>query len=162
MGSSLRRLTDTLRVAALIGLSVAGCFESSAPSSESTSRLSASPSEVLGEAPIEVDNQTQLAVSLFVNAAKVETFLPHTGGKIDVSLLPGLPWAVRATTSTGRILAEMHVKGGDVQTRRDGESVHLRGDAVRVDLSCGRLDIWVGPPIIGPMPGPGRPGDCVP
>ena len=37
-----------------------------------------------------------------------------------------------------------------------------QGDAVRVDLSCGRLDIWSGPPLLGPPPGPGTPGDCTP
>ncbi len=32
----------------------------------------------------------------------------------------------------------------------------------RVDLSCGRIDIWSGTPMMGPAPGPGVPGDCDP
>ncbi len=34
--------------------------------------------------------------------------------------------------------------------------------AARVDLSCGRIDMWAGPPLAGPVPGPGSPGDFLP
>ena len=34
------------------------------------------------------------------------------------------------------------------------------GRAVRADLSCGRLDVWSGPPLLGPMYSPGPSGDC--
>jgi hypothetical protein len=37
---------------------------------------------------------------------------------------------------------------------------YLKGDGNRVDLSCGRIDVWAGPPLLGPAPGPGTPGDC--
>jgi len=52
----------------------------------------------------------------------------------------------------------MTVRPGDVWETAG----QMKGDAVRVDLSCGRLDIWSGPPLLGPAPGPGKPGDCAP
>jgi hypothetical protein len=56
------------------------------------------------------------------------------------------------------VLVSMIVHDGDVVAAADGD----KGDANRVDLSCGRLDIWSGPPLLGPAPGPGSPGDCGP
>jgi len=57
----------------------------------------------------------------------------------------------------------MTVHPGDVwaTTGPNGEG-REKGDGVRVDLSCGRLDVWSGPPMIGPAPGTGSPGDCAP
>ena len=57
----------------------------------------------------------------------------------------------------------MTVRDGDLQatTNPDGGS-SANGIGGRIDLSCGRLDIWSGVPVIGPMPGPGSPGDCLP
>ena len=68
------------------------------------------------------------------------------------------PWFVEARTASGRALLTLVVHAGDVRYQESS----TRGDANRIDLSCGRLDIWAGPPLIGPMPGPGSPGDCVP
>jgi hypothetical protein len=77
--------------------------------------------------------------------------------------LPALPWAIEARSPSGRVLTSLTVNSGDVWqvTFPDG-SVGSKGDAARVDLSCGRLDIWSGPPLAGPAPGPGSPGDCAP
>ena len=47
----------------------------------------------------------------------------------------------------------------------DCRRFHLHGLRPRWrtrNLSCGRLDIWSGPPLSGPPPGPGKPGDCAP
>jgi hypothetical protein len=69
-----------------------------------------------------------------------------------------LPWSVEARSPSGRLLISMTVRPGDV----DGEGTEQRGTGGRVDLSCGRLDIWSGPPMLGPAPGDGMPGDCLP
>jgi hypothetical protein len=98
-----------------------------------------------------------------VNGAALRTIQPLTQEIIQVRDLPALPWAVEARTSGGRALSSMTVRPGDVwETTRPDGSGEMKGDAVRVDLSCGRLDMWSGPPLLGPPPGPGTPGDCAP
>jgi hypothetical protein len=116
--------------------------------------------------PLNVANGTTLQVTLVVNGAPVATFGPGEGTPGDgfADPLPPLPWTVVATTSTGRVLATMTVKPGDVfaTTHPDG-STEFGGSGQRVDLSCGRLDLWAGyQPPMGPAPGPGVPGDCEP
>ena len=57
----------------------------------------------------------------------------------------------------------MTVRQGDVfNTFNPDGLLVMKGDAVRVDLSCGVLRIWSGPPLLGGVPGPGSPGDCEP
>jgi hypothetical protein len=110
-----------------------------------------------------VSNQTTLAVTLAVNGTVIRTIQPKTQETVLVKELPPLPWAVEARASSGRVLTSMAVRPGDVwETSMPDGSTQLKGDAVRVDLSCGRLDIWSGPPLLGPAPGPGMPGDCAP
>ena len=105
-----------------------------------------------------VSNQTTLAVTVAVSGTVVRTIQPNKQEILFVRELPSLPWAVEARAPTGRVLTSMIVRPGDVWVT--GNEMH--GDAVRVDLSCGRLDIWSGPPLLGPPPGPGTPGDCAP
>ena len=110
-----------------------------------------------------VSNETTLAVTIAVNGTALRTIQPQTDETILVKDLPPLPWAVEARTSTGRALLSMSVRAGDVwETTRPDGSHERNGDANRVDLSCGRLDIWSGPPLLGPAPGPGKPADCGP
>jgi hypothetical protein len=109
---------------------------------------------------VEVSNGTDLEVTLVVNGKDAWLVPAHgqTPGPITADILGPLPWTVEARTSTGRLLTSMVVHDGDVQYLENS----TRGVAKRIDLSCGRLDIWAGPPLAGPMPGPGVPGDCVP
>jgi len=110
-----------------------------------------------------VSNGTTLRVTIVVNGTALRTIQPQTDETVLVRDLPPLPWAVAARTSAGRALLSMNVRAGDVwETTRPDGSHELNGDANRVDLSCGRLDIWSGPPLLGPAPGPGSPGDCSP
>ncbi len=103
-------------------------------------------------------NETTISIDLLVNGAKVATMAPGSDGNIPGIRLPAEPWAVQAQTSGGRVLSSMTVRPGDVVEASNYE----KGDAVRVDLSCGRLDIWVGAPLNGPAPQPGKSGDCAP
>ena len=105
-----------------------------------------------------VSNQTSISVTLVVNGTSVRTVQPGSQETILVRDLPAQPWSVEARTSAGRVLSAMTVRPGDVWERGN----EMKGDAVRVDLSCGRLDMWSGPPLLGPVPGPGTPGDCNP
>lgn len=103
-------------------------------------------------------NQTTLSLGLFVNGQSVVTMAPDTTGDLAASKLPALPWAVEARTDTGRVVASLTVRPGDIVQ----DSSASKGDAVRVGLSCGSLDIWSGSPLAGPAPGSGQPGDCDP
>ena len=72
--------------------------------------------------------------------------------------LPALPWMVEARTVGGRLLTSMTVRGDDVWTIAAPDRVGFGGPFARVDLSCGRLDLWVGMfQPSGPAPGPGAP-----
>lgn len=105
---------------------------------------------------LSIANYTTIAVTLVVNGKVIET-VPAGGYQDPIKgELPGLPWNVETRSPSGRVLSRMTVNAGDVwQTTNEA-----KGDAVRVDLSCGRLDVWSGPPLLGPIPGPGQPGDC--
>lgn len=107
-------------------------------------------------APLSYSNQTSISVDLVVNGSKIVTIDPGKDGAIPVSVMPPLPWNVAAQTASGRVITTLVVKAGDVDQSGNSQ----KGDAVRADLSCGRLDIWSGPPLSGPAPGPGSPGDC--
>ena len=110
-----------------------------------------------------VSNQTTLTVTLVVNGAVARTVRPQTDETVSTSDLPPLQWSVETRTPSGRVLSRMTVRAGDVwETNLPGGGREMNGDAVRVDLSCGRLDMWSGPPLLGPPPGPGTPGDCDP
>ena len=108
--------------------------------------------------PLGIQNGTTLEVRLFLNDQLVGVYGP--GSRVDpIPLqLPPVPWHVEARTVSGRVLVSMDVARGTV--RLDGTTI--RGAGARVDLSCGRLDIWSGPPMAGPMPGAGVEGDCQP
>ncbi len=114
---------------------------------------------------LSISNGTTLTVTLVVDGIVVRTVAPSTGADpIPASALPALPWVVEARSPSGRVLTSMTVKAGavwQVAAPVEGGS-ESKGVGARADLSCGRLDIWSGPPMIGPAPGPGSPGDCAP
>jgi len=125
--------------------------------------FSAGPSTPLA---LSISNQTTLDVTLVVNDQVVGAFPPTAHeDPIPASRLPPPPWHVEARTTTGRVLASIDVRPGDVwSTTPDaaGRS-SVRGKADRAELSCGRLDIWSGPPLVGPAPPASfPPGDCDP
>jgi hypothetical protein len=111
-----------------------------------------------------INNGTTLTVSLVVNGSLIAKVDPATclgcseDDAVPASLLPPLPWQAEVRSPTGRVLVALSVHEGDVNY----EASSSKGDANRVDLSCGRIDIWSGPPLLGPLPGPGTPGDCRP
>lgn len=116
--------------------------------------------------PLSVSNGTTLVVTLLINDAEVAAIPPATRlDPIDPAAFPPAPWRVEARTPTGRTLSTFEVRPEDIWCTTPAPDGHwgCHGAGVRVDLSCGRLDMWSGPPMMGPMP-PATflPGDCDP
>jgi hypothetical protein len=125
-------------------------------------------STLLGPSPsplpnLGISNETTLTVTLIVNGTVVGTFAPGMASSAILVPLPNLPWMVETRSPTGRVLSSMTVHPGDVtSTEEPNGNGSSTSDGARVDLSCGRLDIWSGAPMLGPPPGSGTPGDCAP
>jgi hypothetical protein len=138
---------------ALIAGTVGGCVD---PGTSSAPPPPSGPPMTLS-----ISNGTTIAVALVVNGKVIETVPP--GGYEDPikAALPPLPWNVATLSPSGRVLSSMTVRAGDVSqtTYPDGHG-SSNGDGVRADLSCGRLDVWSGPPLLGPIASPGPSGDC--
>ncbi|HET9682190.1 MAG TPA: hypothetical protein VFP19_09140 [Candidatus Limnocylindrales bacterium] len=104
---------------------------------------------------LSVSNGTTIAVTILVNDVVLETVKP--GGYQDPlsATMPSLPWRIEARSASGRLLASLVVA---TTTYVDSNT----GVGARAELSCGRLDLWSGPPMIGPMPPSpaGTAGDC--
>jgi hypothetical protein len=112
---------------------------------------------------LEMSNGATIPVVLSVNGGAGDVVPP--GGRADLGTaeLGPLPWEAVVRTAGGRVLLELTVKPGDVAVgNAGGGGTSARGVGVRADLSCGRIDLWSGPPMMGPAPGPGEPGDCDP
>lgn len=112
-----------------------------------------------GADDVNVANNTRLDVVVLVNGSPARVVSPGASTSIPATEPGPLPWHVEARTAgTGRLLISIDVTDGSV----DVEGKQQQGVGSRADLSCGRLDVWVGPPMLGPAPGPGEPGDCEP
>jgi hypothetical protein len=106
---------------------------------------------------LSISNQTTMPITLRVN--DVELIFPPGSHRdpITPSSLPSPPWRVEAVTPSGRQLAVLDLQPGDIVIAPNGSS----GEAVRVDLSCGRFEMWAGPPLLGPGPPASFPAnDC--
>jgi hypothetical protein len=115
-------------------------------------------------AQIEISNQTTLDVDLFVNGSQVASVPGRTSKLLTARELPTMPWSVEARTIKGRVLGAFATTESDLlPTRGEHGGVGWTIPGTGVDLSCGRLRIFVGDhPPSGPPPGPGTPGDCEP
>jgi hypothetical protein len=111
-----------------------------------------------GEMKLSIENGSTLTVTLVVNGTVIETIAPGQRDDVPAQRLPSLPWNAQVLSPSGRELLKLTVNAGDVRLT---ESFSV-GPGVRIDLSCGRIDLWSGVPLLGPMPGPGTPGDCAP
>ena len=141
------------RLLALLAATIAlatGC--GGAPSSPSASPVaSTAPSRDL-----HVENGTSKAVTILVDDVIVSTVAAGQTATIAESELPGGVWFVSATLPGGRTILAGQIDWSVLSQTATSSS----GWGSRVDLSCGRLDVRVGVPMIGPAPGPGTPGDC--
>jgi hypothetical protein len=158
-----RSANGPILVAGLTACLLAACAAGGAtsPGTGVTSPMT-SPARPASSMPLSISNGTTIPVTLAVNGDVIETVAP--GGYQDpiAAPLPGLPWAVETRSPSGRVLSTLTVFAGDVAYTTPDASGHssAQGRAVRVDLSCGRLDVWSGPPMLGPAFVPGPSGDC--
>jgi hypothetical protein len=113
--------------------------------------------------PLSISNGTTILVTLVVNGTVVETVAPGGHENPVKAALPSLPRSIETRSPSGRVLSRLTVNAGDVVSTTPDASGHSmsKGDAVRADLSCGRLDVWSGLPLLGPMfvPDPSKPCD---
>jgi hypothetical protein len=125
--------------------------------------LLASCSTPIATDPLNVSNQTTIGVGLFVNGDHVADLEPHGTAEIAPVALPPPPWHFEARTSADRVLLSLDVRPDPVRrTVLPDGGASIAGAGIRAELSCGQIDLWVGPPLYGPVPGPGTPGDCDP
>lgn len=110
-----------------------------------------------GEMSITAVNQTDRPLELVVNGRPIAQVQPGSQ-TFDAGRLPPLPWFAELRLVTGRSLLTLPVGSGSVTIVANGSN----SPGIRADLSCGRIELWVMFPLIGPAPGPGRPGDCDP
>lgn len=115
------------------------------PTPEATMPPAASP-EVDVEPPI-VWNDTSLTVTIRVNGTVLEAIPPGSQQALAVTGPP--PWDIEVVAPDGFRLATGSITGAAPMGYRN-------------DLSCGRIDILWRTIILGPMNGPGQPGDCGP
>ncbi|MEX2546611.1 MAG: hypothetical protein WD830_02335 [Chloroflexota bacterium] len=114
---------------------------------------------------LSISNSTTLVVTLVVNDQVIGSYGPGAhNDPIHAVLLPAPPWHVEAQTASGRVLVSMDVRPGDVWHTTEDPDGHSSSQSAgaRADLTCGRLDIWSGAPMLGPIRTSFPPGDCDP
>jgi hypothetical protein len=149
------RLSIVRRLSVVLLLALLGGCGTTRPSPSVAPEVSPSPGASSLKPSVHISNATTLLVTLVVNGQRVVDAPP--GGPIptiDVSTqLPQLPWIIEARSPSGRVLVSMDVRPADVQP----ETSRARF----VDLSCGRIWIWVGD-VMPDAPAPiGSRADCV-
>jgi hypothetical protein len=151
----VRHWLSRLGAAVLIALAVAACG----------SFFPTPPGSPAFDEEIQVVNDTKLAVTIGVNGANLGVVPAHQATTIPSSALPAKPWSVEARSPSGRVLLAFTVPPGEVTSTTTPDGVTTTtGAGSRADLSCGRLDVTVGGPMMGPVHAPdaGAPGDCDP
>lgn len=138
-----------LAFAVLVGVAAIGCKAVDGP------RLGPVPD---AEMSLTANNQSDRELELFVNGGKVADVPAMTQITMPARDLPPLPWNAELRLPTGRTLVALPIASGSVVRTETGS----HGAGTRVDLSCGRIELWAVFPLGGPPPGPGRPGDCGP
>jgi len=125
-------------------IALAGCGTTTSPMPSATPPLLPT---------VSVANGTNILVAIAVNGTVVETVPPGTTEDPIPATLPARPWTVEARSPSGKVLATLTVSAQDFISANSGA-------AVREDLACGRLDLWSGPPLLGPMFSPDASKPC--
>jgi hypothetical protein len=110
-----------------------------------------------------VTNGTNIPLNARVNAGTPAPVAAGAQLELLVPELPAPPWHIEVLSPSGRVLVVLDVPAADVwRAPPTGEGQEIRGDAAMALLSCGRVDVFYGPPPIGPAGGgpAGSPGDC--
>lgn len=104
------------------------------------------------------NNQSDRALELYVNGGKIADVGAKSEPTFKAQDLPPLPWAAELRLPTGRTLLALTVTSGSVVRTANGS----QSPGIRVDLSCGRIELFAVYPLLGPVAGSGHPGDCGP
>ena len=104
------------------------------------------------------NNESDRALELYVNGGKIADVAAKSSPVFKAQDLPPLPWTADLRLPSGRTLLTLTVTSGSVVRLANGS----QSPGTRVDLSCGRIELWAIYPLLGPAPGSGRPGDCGP
>ena len=135
--------------AVLLALALVGCGTNDAPA------LGPVPD---AEMSLTANNQSDRALELFVNGGKIADVSAKSQPTFKAQDLPPLPWTAELRLPTGRTLLTLTVTSGSVVRTANGS----QGVGTRIDLSCGRIELYAVVPLGGPAQGSGRPGDCGP
>ncbi|HEY5488337.1 MAG TPA: hypothetical protein VIK00_00735, partial [Candidatus Limnocylindrales bacterium] len=136
-------LAATAAVAVLVVIAVPVLLSSPVPVARASS-----PGATQTPAPVlHISNETALQLTVVINGRVAEKAGPNSESIVDPTSFSA-PWHVTVTTASGRELVQLTYGASDVWYTSN--SAH--GVAQRVDLSCGRLDVYAGPPLLGPGP----------
>jgi hypothetical protein len=100
-----------------------------------------------------VVNDTTIIVTLIVDDTVVLSVPPEVHEALLAARLPPLPWEVQVRSPSGVTLLRLSIRTVDPIGSDFGRSA-------RVDLACGTLEVWTGPPMVGGTFLPSSPGSC--
>jgi hypothetical protein len=127
----------------------------SSPSASGTPRIAPSSFSFTNSPsiPLEIRNGSTITVTVRINGQTVAAVQPSDYSAVPAADLPAPPWSVDVLGRNSRSLGSFTVPSFD--------SVSIEsGYGVRLDLNCGRVDVWIGPPLLGPTFVPGESGNC--
>lgn len=125
----MRRALGLMAAAAL---ALAACGSPSATASSTPTEVPTEPFPA-----VSISNETTIPIAIAVNGMVLVTVPAGTADGLSQSSPPSRPWTVEARSPTGQVLATMTVSATD-QSSTDS------GGFARVDLPCGRIDLWTG------------------
>ncbi len=119
------------------------------------------PTPTPSPADVHIENGTTAGIRIVVNGEHAADIAGGTSIALSAGAMPAGDWSIQALLPSGRVLVALDVPA-DATVRRvpNDRGGAGAGHGARADLSCGRIDVWVGAPMLGPPPGPGEPGDC--
>ncbi len=91
---------------------------------------------------VSVANGLTVPVTVYVGGQEIGTVAPGATQDWAPAALRAKPWSIEARSAGGRVLASMTVSASDYISSTSGK-------ATGVDLACGRLQLWSGPPTTG-------------
>jgi hypothetical protein len=110
---------------------------------------------------LHVVNETTRAMTILVNGAMATTVPAQESATLRAASLPKGNLRVEARLPGGRVVLGTLVEQASVIAMPEvGGKAVVSGSSMWADLSCGRIEIWVGTPAEKPSVGPGTPGDC--
>ena len=111
---------------------------------------------------LHVENGTTVPVSIVINGRTLAQVKGQSSTVVSLAREPPGTVAIQAQLPDGRPAISFVIDPATLSSETVGSVTDVVGAAHRADLSCGRLDLWLLTPLLGPPPGPGAAGDCGP